>query len=143
MIPGLDKAFEKLMRLGVQAIAVTNAPRPAAELCIQEIKKKFQSGAIIKDLVIGAECARAKPHGDPYLEGMKRLGKKPEECIVFEDSRSGIAAGKAAGVAAIVGIQSSIDAAGLLAHGAHATMEDWQWLTPEMLLSLLNGLRVN
>merc|ERR1719213_1140768 len=140
MIPGLDKAFEKLMRLGVQAIAVTNAPRPAAELCIQEIKKKFQSGAIIKDLVIGAECARAKPFGDPYLEGMKRLGKKAEECIVFEDSRSGIAAGKDAGVAAIVGIRSSLDDAGLRAHGANASMEDWRTLTSDLLVSLLNGV---
>merc|ERR1712118_256841 len=62
------------------------------------------AGDIIEDLVIGAECTRAKPFGDPYLEGMKRISKKPEECIVFEDSRSGIAAGKAAGVAEITGI---------------------------------------
>merc|ERR1712182_13770 len=82
----------------------TNAPRPAGALCIEEIKKQFEAGDIIEDLVIGAECTRAKPFGDPYLEGMKRISKKPEECIVFEDSRSGIAAGKAAGVAEIAGI---------------------------------------
>merc|ERR1712118_462352 len=93
----------------------------------------------IEDLVIGAECARAKPFADPYIEGMKRLGKKPEECIVFEDSRSGIAAGKAAGVAAIVGIRSSLDDAGLLAHGATASMADWRELTPDMLMNLLDS----
>merc|ERR1719321_2104332 len=53
---------------------------------------------------------------------MKRLGKKPEECVVFEDSRSGIAAGKAAGVSAIVGMRTSLDDAGLRAHGASVTM---------------------
>jgi D-alanine-D-alanine ligase len=122
---------------------VTNAPRPAGELCIEEIKKQFEAGDIIEDLVIGAECARAKPFGDPYIEGMKRLGKKPEECIVFEDSRSGISAGKAAGVSAIVGIRSSLDDAQLRAHGATATMKDWQELTPEMLIGLLNDSTVS
>merc|ERR1719446_1606112 len=109
IIPGLGEALAMAKKHGIRCIAVTNAPRPAGALCIEEIKKQFEAGDIIEDLVIGAECARAKPFGDPYIEGMQRLGKKPEECIVFEDSRSGIAAGKAAGVASIVGIRSSLD----------------------------------
>merc|ERR1719161_2069912 len=139
IIPGLGEALAMAKQHGMRAIAVTNAPRPAGELCIKEIKRQFDAGDIIEDLVIGAECPRAKPFGDPYLEGMKRLGKKAEECIVFEDSRSGIAAGKDAGVAAIVGIRSSIDDAGLRAHGAKLSIEDWQRLTPEMLVKLLNN----
>jgi HAD superfamily hydrolase (TIGR01509 family) len=139
IIPGLGEALAMAKKHGMRAVAVTNAPRPAGELCIAEIKKKFEAGDIIEDLVIGAECTRAKPHGDPYLEGMKRISKKPEECIVFEDSRSGIAAGKAAGVAAIVGIRSSLDDAGLKAHGATASMANWQELTPEMMVNLLNA----
>jgi HAD superfamily hydrolase (TIGR01509 family) len=139
IIPGLGEALAMAKQHGMRAVAVTNAPRPAGELCIEEIRKKFEAGDIIEDLVIGAECTRAKPFGDPYIEGMMRLGKKPEECIVFEDSRSGIAAGKAAGVAAIVGIRSSLDDAGLRAHGATASMADWQELTPEMLVNLLDG----
>jgi HAD superfamily hydrolase (TIGR01509 family) len=140
IIPGLGEALAMAKQHGMRAIAVTNAPRPAGELCIKEIKRQFDAGDIIEDLVIGAECARAKPFGDPYLEGMKRLGKKAEECIVFEDSRSGIAAGKDAGVAAIVGIRSSLDDAGLRAHGANASMEDWRMLTSDLLVSLLNGV---
>jgi len=139
IIPGLGEALAMAKKHGMRAIAVTNAPRPAGELCIEEIKKKFEAGDIIEDLVIGAECTRAKPFGDPYIEGMKRLGKKPEECIVFEDSRSGIAAGKAAGVAAIVGIRSSLDDAGLRSHGATASMEDWRELTPDMMVNILDA----
>merc|ERR1711904_288759 len=138
IIAGLGEALAIAKKHGIRAVAVTNAPRPAGELCIAEIKKQFAAGDIIEGLVIGAECARAKPFGDPYIEGMKRLGKKPEECIVFGDSRSGIAAGKAAGVAAIVGIRSSLDDAGLLAHGATLSMADWQELTPDTLVNLLN-----
>merc|ERR1719161_2072954 len=143
IIPGLGEALAMAKKHGVRCIAVTNAPRPAGALCIEEIKKQFDAGDIIEDLVIGAECTRAKPFADPYIEGMKRLGKKPEECIVFEDSRSGIAAGKAAGVAAIVGIQSSLDDAKLRGHGATATMKDWRDLTPEMLMGLLGGIALS
>ena len=39
---------------------------------------------MIEDLVVGCECERAKPHPDPYLEGIRRLGAAPEHCIVFE-----------------------------------------------------------
>merc|ERR1711937_527906 len=102
---------------------------------------------------LGEALAMAKKHGVRCIavtnaprgagalciEGIKRLGKKPEECIVFEDSRSGIAAGIAAGVSAIVGIRSNLDDAKLRAHGATATMKDWQELTPEMLVGLLNS----
>merc|ERR1712193_598892 len=139
IIPGLGEALAMAKKHGVRCIAVTNAPRGAGALCIEEIKKQFEAGGIIEDLVIGAECTRAKPFPDPYLEGIKRLGMKPEACIVFEDSRSGIAAGKAAGVSAIVGIRSNLDDAGLKAHGATASMANWQELTPEMLVGLLNG----
>jgi HAD superfamily hydrolase (TIGR01509 family) len=138
IIPGLGEALAMAKQHGIRCVAVTNAPRPAGALCIEEIKKQFEAGDIIEDLVIGAECTRAKPFPDPYIEGMKRLGLKPEQCIVFEDSRSGIAAGNAADVAAVVGIRSSLDDQKLRDLGAMATMADWRELTPEMLVSLLN-----
>ena len=38
-----------------------------------------------------------KPNPEPYLLAMNRLGFKPQDCIVIEDSIQGIKAGKAAG----------------------------------------------
>ena len=49
-------------------------------------------------IIYGEQCARAKPHPDPYLEGLKALGIAPEEAVIFEDSPSGVRAGVAAGV---------------------------------------------
>lgn len=40
-------------------------------------------------VVLGEECAHPKPYPDPYLEGLKFCGAKPEETIVCEDSPSG------------------------------------------------------
>ena len=45
--------------------------------------------------------AHGKPEPDIYLEVAKRLGVKPEECLVFEDIPAGIRAGKAAGMPVI------------------------------------------
>ena len=45
----------------------------------------------------------AKPHPNPYLIAMERLGVPAHDCVVFEDSRSGVRAGVAATVAAVVG----------------------------------------
>jgi sugar-phosphatase len=48
--------------------------------------------------IINAESvAHGKPHPDPYLAGAALLGFAPEECVVFEDSSSGVQAGRDAG----------------------------------------------
>jgi len=48
-------------------------------------------------LVTADNVARGKPDPEPFLAGAALLGVAPAECIVFEDSPSGVAAGRAAG----------------------------------------------
>lgn len=47
--------------------------------------------------VHGETVTEGKPHPAPYLAGARLLGFAPQDCIAFEDSTSGVAAGKAAG----------------------------------------------
>ena len=47
------------------------------------------------------EVAAGKPAPDIYLEVARRLGVKPENCLVFEDVPAGIMAGKNAGMKVI------------------------------------------
>ena len=49
-------------------------------------------------LVTGSDVARKKPFPDIYLEGARRVGVAPENCLVVEDALSGIAAAHAAGM---------------------------------------------
>jgi HAD superfamily hydrolase (TIGR01509 family) len=50
-------------------------------------------------VVITAEdYQRGKPAPDPFLEAALRLGVAPEECLVFEDTATGVAAAEAAGM---------------------------------------------
>ena len=49
-----------------------------------------------------------KPHPDPYIKAMNKLGFLSDECVVVEDSIQGIKAGKAAGCT-VVALEGSID----------------------------------
>lgn len=57
-------------------------------------------------LVTGSDVARKKPFPDIYLEGARRVGMDPKDCLVVEDAVSGIQAAHAAGMDA-VGIPST------------------------------------
>ncbi len=52
--------------------------------------------------VTGTEPKHSKPEPDVFLLGAEKLGVKPEDCIVFEDSPNGVIAGHAAGCQVIM-----------------------------------------
>lgn len=61
---------------------------------------------IFSAIVTGSDVENKKPAPDIYLEGARRLGLKPEDCLVVEDAINGIHAAHAAGMDA-VGIPST------------------------------------
>ncbi|MFJ8692519.1 HAD-IA family hydrolase [Streptomyces roseolilacinus] len=62
------------------------------------------AGLRMPDTRVTAECVSAsKPDPEGFLKGAVELGFAPEDCVVFEDSEAGIAAGRAAGMR-VVGV---------------------------------------
>ncbi len=59
-------------------------------------------------IVDGMQVEHPKPHPEIYLTAAQRLGFEPSRCIVFEDSPSGVAAARAAGMR-VVGITTTAD----------------------------------
>ena len=57
--------------------------------------------SIFTALVTGSDVARKKPFPDIYLEGARRIGMEPKDCLVIEDALSGIQAAHAAGMDAV------------------------------------------
>lgn len=51
--------------------------------------------------VSGMEMEKPKPNPDIFLKAAAMLGVKPSECIVIEDSKNGVLAAKAAGMACL------------------------------------------
>mmetsp|Transcript_38255 Transcript_38255/g.97215 ORF Transcript_38255/g.97215 Transcript_38255/m.97215 type:complete len:240 (-) Transcript_38255:116-835(-) len=139
IVPGLREVLQMARRCGWRCIAVTNAQRGGGQAVLDMLRRELGDdvAGVIEDLVVGSECARAKPHPDPYLEGIRRLGAAPEHCIVFEDSRTGVRAGVAAKVAAVVGIRTSLSDDVLCAAGATATVADWSELSEARLRELV------
>ncbi|WCJ20710.1 Haloacid dehalogenase-like hydrolase (HAD) superfamily protein [Euphorbia peplus] len=96
-INGLYKLKKWIEDHGLKRAAVTNAPRPNAELMIT----KLGLSDFFEAVIIGGECEHAKPHPEPYLKGLEVLNVSKEHTFVFEDSVSGIKAGVAAGMPVI------------------------------------------
>jgi len=115
-VPGLIDLLDRADRAGVTMVAVTNAPRPNAELLLSGL------GIIsrFKAVVIGDELAHGKPHPLPYLEGLRLAGASAGAALAFEDSRSGVQSATAAGIATI-GMRTGLSHADLVAAGAVAS----------------------
>lgn len=78
-------------------------------------------------MVDGNVVTASKPDPEVFLEGARRLGLKPEECAVFEDSEAGVEAARRGGMK-VVGIGHGLDA-DLLVSGLDQ-------LTPEQVQQL-------
>jgi len=76
-----------------------------------------------------SNVARGKPHPDIFLHASAEIGVAPRECIVIEDSASGVIAGRAAGCTVIgllaAGHIREGHAATLKAAGAHYLAADY------------------
>uniref|UniRef100_A0A5B6Z3G5 Haloacid dehalogenase-like hydrolase domain-containing protein Sgpp n=1 Tax=Davidia involucrata TaxID=16924 RepID=A0A5B6Z3G5_DAVIN len=93
-VNGLYKLKKWVEDRGLKRAAVTNAPRPNAELMISilGLSDFFDS------LILGSDCEHAKPFPDPYLKALEVLKVSKDHTFVCEDSVSGIKAGVAAGM---------------------------------------------
>lgn len=112
---GLVPFLQKLRAAGLKTAVASSSDQNYVEYVLDQlgIRDDF-------DVFIGREAAgRSKPFPDLYEEAMRRLGVRPEESVVLEDSSNGIRAGLDAGcyVLAYKGAKVKQDTA-----GAHRTV---------------------
>lgn len=119
-IAGLDELFAWISERRLPRAAVTNAPRVNAEFMLDIIGKRD----FFDILIIGDECANAKPDPEPYIVASRALGLHPTDCVAFEDSPSGATAAATSG-AYTIGILSSATPENLLAVGCQCCIRDY------------------
>lgn len=94
LFPHVKEVLEELrameLRLAVATSSVSASARPFLDR--HQLTKYFEV------IITGDEVERGKPHPDIYLRAAEKLGVTSNECLVIEDSLSGVAAGKAAGM---------------------------------------------
>ncbi len=95
LVPGLREFLERHQDLPMGV--ASNAEPENVALFLDRAKLRPYFGAIVD----GHQVARPKPYPDIYLRAAKILNTEPANCIVFEDSHSGVTAGVAAGMRVI------------------------------------------
>jgi len=99
---GARELLERLRERGTPLGLVSNSPLRFVERSIEIVGLGHQF-----DVILSAhEVAAPKPAPDPYLEACRRLGVEPGPSVVaLEDSPTGVAAARAAGLT-VIGVPS-------------------------------------
>ncbi len=96
-IDGVVDALAELAKYVRMAI-VTTARRADFDIIHEKRQiRKFMDFALVRE-----DYKLAKPHPEPYLTGLKRLGATKEETLVVEDSSRGLNSAVAAGVDCVI-----------------------------------------
>lgn len=100
LVPGIREFLEAHQHLPIGI--GTNAEEANAVFTLE------QSGLthLFRVVVNGQQVQHAKPHPEIYLKVSEMLHVPPDECLVFEDSYSGVEAGRAAGMS-VIGVRTT------------------------------------
>lgn len=90
---GLTDLFQYLKEHDLPKAIATSSSRETAVWYFERAGLKFD----FEQSVCGGEIANGKPAPDVFLKAAEKMGFSPEECLVLEDSFSGVRAGYAAG----------------------------------------------
>lgn len=102
LVPGV-REFLKRHRHQPLGLA-TNAEPENVEFLLDTARLRPYFRAVVD----GHQVPRPKPYPDIYLRAAELLGTRPQDCVVFEDSFTGIEAARASGMA-VVGLGTTHD----------------------------------
>lgn len=106
---GSDRLLAVLAQRGLPWAVVTSAD-------VRLARARLDAAGIEPPLLVTVEdISRGKPDPEGFLLAARQLGVAPERCLVVEDSRPGLAAGRAAGAvtAALKGLDGDLKIADL------------------------------
>jgi HAD superfamily hydrolase (TIGR01509 family) len=91
--PGIHELLAFLKERGIKTAIATSSPMERTVLYLTSVGLQNS----FDELVSGYMVEKGKPEPDIYLYAAEKLGVKPEECMVLEDSPAGILAAHRAG----------------------------------------------
>ena len=101
-IPNYLKFLDELKSRNFKTAVATSAPRANLELIINALDIAGQMDSMMSS----EDVQFHKPNPEVYLKSAERAGVAPSDCVVFEDSFSGVTAGLNAGMK-VVGVLST------------------------------------
>jgi len=98
IVPFITDLYDQGVKLGV----ATSAPKANLDLILSKVPIAEKMGSILAS----EDVKKHKPDPEVYLKSAANLGIAPSNCVVFEDSFSGVSAALNAGMR-VVGVLSS------------------------------------
>lgn len=92
LIPGVKEMLEQLY--GKYPMAVVSARDDSST---RAFLNQFELTGYFQEIVTAITAEHTKPYPDPIIYAAKKMGVKPEECLMIGDTTVDIRAGKAAG----------------------------------------------
>lgn len=131
-IAGLLEFIDDLKKHGVQTGIATSAPVENLDLILSKVPLRDKMGS----LLASHHVKHHKPNPEVYLKSAENLGVLPANCVVFEDSYSGVSAGINAGMK-VVGVLSTYKPEELPPCDAYIT--DYQGINFEFIKKLFTN----
>lgn len=91
--PGARELLTALRDAGIPCALVTNSYRGMVDVVLDAL-----AGDWFTAVVTGDDVRDGKPHPEPYRRGAELLGVDPVDCVAIEDSVTGLASARAAGM---------------------------------------------
>lgn len=129
-LAGLHSFLEKLERAGIPRAIATSAPRANVDFTISRTRIERFFPVILDDSFV----TKGKPDPQIYLKSAAALGLPSSQCIVFEDSLSGVTAAKRAGCK-VVGVTTTHTLEELAE--TDLNIDDFEALDPQLVISKL------
>ena len=96
-LAGLERLLAILAANGIPFAVATSGPAENVRHTLAELGLAGRITGIVR----GDQVPRGKPEPDIFLAAAERIGVLPGECLAFEDSPSGVAAARAAGMVCV------------------------------------------
>lgn len=129
-LDGLIRFLQKLDESSIPRAIATSAPRANVDFTLGRTNMDSYFSTILDDSFV----TKGKPDPEIYLKSAAALGFEPAKCVVFEDSLSGVKAGKLAGCK-VVGVTTTHSREEL--HETDYNIDNFENINPEFLLSRL------
>ncbi|MFH5831602.1 HAD family hydrolase [Halalkalibaculum sp. DA384] len=128
-VPGVIRFIRQLKEQKVKMVVATSAPGENADFILNKLAIYDMFDAVLDS----SHVTHSKPHPEPYHNAAKAIGLTAPECIVIEDSVSGVQSGLAAG-AAVIGVATTHTPEEL--SDCHLVINDFENFTLDSMLSL-------
>jgi len=92
--PGIHRFMREAVAAGIKLGVCTTSNEKAAHAIAYQVLKDIPFEVVLAGDVVG----KKKPDPEIYNLALQRTGFRPEVCLVVEDSRNGVLAGRAAGM---------------------------------------------